>query len=370
VNARVAGLGVALALLVALDVLIARVDLFTPLRPKTHPLSLGGAINTEVIDVLRALYHPPPAPPVILLGNSQMNAATHPLHVLRQNLVARGLAPERPLVLLTVLATVPTDQEVLARRLTPLLPGLVLVGIAPPDVGTPVERARQTGLTRVLDTGFRDGLVPPADAAARLDRWVRTAWLLYRYRTLFYDLFLPPPGYVRHEPGPEALRTRAGILTMLMPDRAAELIPLYTRFEQTQRYEDFLRYVEGLRGPDYLRGLRDRWRGLEPQAVQLVALRRTAEHVRGDGGRQAWILMPENPLFRQDPEVGPELGARSDAAAAAVRREAAASDVPLIDLRDALPSTAFVDLNHVDYSGPLFPILAAALADRHLLDGP
>ena len=83
-----------------------------------------------------------------------------------------------------------------------------------------------------------------------------------------------------------------------------------------------------------------------------------------------WVLMPENPAFEEDPEVGPEVRARSDATAAALRVEADALGVDLIDLRHGTPREGFLDLNHLFYEhGGLAPRLARALGERGLL-GP
>jgi len=45
-------------------------------------------------------------------------------------------------------------------------------------------------------------------------------------------------------------------------------------------------------------------------------------------------------------------------------------DVPLLDLRRAMPVSAFADYNHLFRTGVFFPVLTKALADRGLLAAP
>jgi len=267
-----------------------------------------------------------------------------------------------------VFGTAAPDAEVIARGLGPLRPGTVILGLSPPDLGTSLERARAMPVTRVLDAGFRDGLVPPADWDARFDRWVRTVWRLYRYRVLLHDLLIP-----LGEPRMPILPVQFFTLPMMLehdfgPDRARELLALRAVFERSQEPADFIRYVESLRGRDYLEGLRERWRELAPQPLQLEAVRRFTAHVRAAGGRPAWLLLPENPLLARDPVVGSDVTRLSDEVASQLTANAAVLAVPLLDLRRALPPSAFTDLNHLVFSsGVLFPALAAALESHGLL---
>lgn len=367
---RVAALAVALALLVALDLAIARVDVFAPLLPDTRPTTLWAGINLQLTEVVSALYGPPPGPPpVVLLGNSQLAAGIEPLGLLARRLVEAGAAPGTHAVSLCVFGTAPTDAEVLARSLGRMRPGLAILGLGAPDLGTPLERARAMPVTRMLDTGLSDGLVPPADWEARLDRWVRTPWHLYRYRTLFHDLALPSRERRTPNAQLEEVLTTAQLLAQSVgPARVPELLALREAFARSRDPADFLRYVEALRGPDYLSGLRERWRALQPQPLQLEALRRFAAHVRAAGGRPVWLLLPENPLLERDPEVGVEVARRSEEIAGVVAAEAATHGVPVLDLRRSLPPDAFVDLNHLrGSSGVMFPVLVDALERRQLL---
>jgi len=373
VRSRLAALAGAIVLLAALDATIACVDVFELFLPTTRPTSLFASINYQLSELVSRLRGLPAGPPrVLLLGNSQMEAAIRPLGALERALADAGAPPDTRAVSLCVFATAPTDAEVITRHIGALHPWLAMFGIAAPDVGTPLERAREMPVTQLLDIGIRDGLVPPADMEARFDRWVRTGWRLYRYRALFRDLLLPPDEM--RTPGAflESRHTPEEVFALSYGrERAAELLALRARFERSQRAEDFLRYVAELRGPDYLPGLRGRWRGLAPDALQLEALRRAAAHVRAAGARPVWILLPENPLLERDPEVGAEVAAHSAEVAARLSVEAETAGVPLLDLRRAVTPGGFLDLNHlVYYSGELMPALASALATRGLLREP
>lgn len=370
--ARVRGLLWAFVILVTLDVVLAHVDVFGRFAPATRPTGFFSGINYQVMEVVHGLHgRAAGPPPVLFLGNSQMEAAIRPLGPLGDRLVAAGAPPGTRAVSLCVFGTAPTDAEVITRELGAVHPGLVVLGLGAPDVGTPVERARDMPVTRLLDVGLRDGPVPPVDFEARLDRWVRTAWHLYRYRSLLRDLVLPP----------DERRTPAGYLdvfhpfaellaTDFTPDQVRTILALRPGFENAARFDDVVRYLDAFRGPDYLKGLRERWRTLTPAPVQLEALRRSVDQVRRAGGRPAWLLLPENPLLERDPEIGREVAARSDAIAASVRATAKDVGVPLIDLRSALPPSAFVDLNHLPTNdGRLMAPLTDALAARGLLAG-
>jgi hypothetical protein len=217
----------------------------------------------------------------------------------------------------------------------------------------------------VLDTGF--GMVPAADAEERFERVARTVWRLYRYRGLFRYLLWTPPGVLRLGQKEGGVSTQAEVIgAFLGPDEATRLLALRARYDTSGNYADFLTYVDALRGPEYLLGLRERWRGLSVQPIQIEALRRVVAHARAAGGRPAWVLMPENPIFQGDPEVGALLVSRSDEVTAALRAEAERLDVPLLDLRRVVPPAAFIDLNHLAYGGEMMPFVAAGLAERHL----
>lgn len=369
VRDRLAAFGVALVLLAALDVVIVHVDVFGLLLPRNKPVDLSPALDWQMAQVLHTLRQRPSGPPpVVVFGNSQMDAATKPLGALESELAARGAQAGTRVVSLCVLATAPTDTEVLSREIGRLHPGLVLIGLSPPDLGTPLERARSTFVVRILDTGIRDGLVPPASTEMRLQRWLGTVWQLYRFRMVFHAELLPPPGRTVVVPSAEGpVATRAAMLEMFYgPEEARTLLALRDRYDESRDFADFVRFVDALRGPDYLLGLRERWRELIVQPFQLEALRRLVANVRAVGGRPVWVLLPENPVFEQDPEVGSLLVRHSDEVTAAVRAEAERLGVPLLDLRRKVDASQFLDLNHLDF-GALQPLLATTLAERNLL---
>jgi hypothetical protein len=371
---RALALAVALALLVAVDAVIARVDVFTPLMPATRPAGFFSLVNYQLTDVVRTLSREATTPrPWVFLGNSQMESVIHPLSAVSQRLVEAGAPDGTRALSLCVIATAPTDAEVVARSLGPLHPDVVVFGIGAPDIGTSLEQARNMPVTRNLDVGWRDGLVPPADLEARLDRWVRTGWRLYRYRRLLRDLVLRPPGPRMSAGFFDAFHTQAELLALdygpqPSDERTARLLALRPAFEHGEPYADVVRYLDELRGPEYLRGLRERWRHLEPRAIQLEALVLATVHVRAAGGRPVWVVLPENPILERDPEIGGEVRRRSDAIVEQVAARADASNVPLIDERAALPPSAFLDLNHVFPSrGESMKPLVARLAARGLL---
>ena len=369
-GARALGLGGALLLLIALDVVIARVNVFGLLLPPTQPTGFFTSVNYQLTAAVSALYGGPAAPrPVLFVGNSQLDTLIHPLRKMNAALIAAGAPAGTRTISMCVFGTAPTDDEVLTRDLSAVHPGVVVFGISGPDVGTTLERARDMPVTANLDVGWRDGLVPPIDLDARLDRWVRTVWRLYRYRRLLRDLVVPSDE-PRTEPDLSEERTMAEVFASAMgAEPARKALALRPGFERAGSFADALPYLEALRGVEYVPGLRERWRTLRPQPLQIEALRRAASHVRDAGGRPVWVLLPENPLLELDPEVGSSVRQRSDEVTARLRAAASADAVPLVDLRRLLPPSGFSDLNH---AFPLSPAevmepLAAALATRGLL---
>jgi hypothetical protein len=371
-RARAVALAVAAGLLVALDAGLAYVDVFALLQPDTRPTSLFAGVRDQVTDVVRASYGlPPGGPPVVLVGNSQLEWATRRYDTLAAALVARGSPADTRVVSLCVNATAPTDFEVLSRGLGPLRPWIVVVGLSPPDLGVPLVHARTLPVVRWLDTGWRDGPVAPAGLEGHLDRWLRTTSRLWRWRELLHDVAVPareqrvPRDYL------DAPRTPIEVYTMLADrERAARIAAARATFDASHRVEDFRRYVDELHGESYVAGLRERWRTLEVQPLQLAALRSLAEHVRAAGGTPVWLLLPENPFLRLDAEVGRDVDRLSDEVARAVTRLSEEIGVPVLDLRHTVGPEGFLDLNHLFMARSGFaPILAEAMERRGLLGG-
>jgi hypothetical protein len=369
-GARAVALVAAAALLAALDASLAWVDVFALLQPDTRATSLFAGVRDQVADVVRTSYGlPPGGPPVVLIGNSQLEWATRRYDALAAALVAHGSPADARVVSLCVNATAPTDFEVVSRGLGPLRPWIVVVGLSAPDLGVGLAQARMLPVVRWLDTGWRDGPVTPDGVEGHLDRWLRTTSRLWRWRELLHDVVVPareqrvPRDYLDHP------RTPLEIYSMLAdPERAATIVAARATFDASHRVEDFRQYVEALHGESYVAGLRERWRTLEVQPLQLVALRSLVAHVRAAGGTPVWVLLPENPFLRLDPEVGRVVDERSTEAADGLTRLAAEVDVALLDLRHSVDPEGFLDLNHAFMTQSHFADrLAEAMARRGLL---
>jgi hypothetical protein len=363
VRAKRLGLLGALGILIAVDVVIARVDVLGRLAPTSRPTSLLSSISRQLVDVASTLSGRERAT-VVLLGNSQMEAAVRPLSALRARLVAAGAPADVSVASLCVFATAPTDAEAVSRHLGRLRPQVAVLGMSAPDLATPAVRARDMPLRRLLDVGWRTGPVAPADLEERLDRSVRSVWHLYRYRQLFRFVLFPPDE--RRTPA-SRLEATLGVGELLAesygPERARHLLGLRDAALATGAWAQVAAYVDALRGEEYRRGLHERWRGLEVADVQIEALRRFAANTRAARVQPVWVLLPENAWLESDPVVGAEVARRSDAVAARVRAEAERAAVPFVDLRTALGPDAFLDLNHLAYNqGALIPALAAAVA--------
>jgi hypothetical protein len=293
-----------------------------------------------------------------------MEAAVRPLGSVRTRLVTAGAPADVSVASLCVFATAPTDAEALSRHLGRLRPRVAVLGLSAPDLATPMARAREMPLRRLLDVGWRAGPVAPADLEERLDRAVRSIWHLYRYRQLFRFVLFPPD-----EPRTPASRLDATLSVSELlaesygADRARHLLALREAALASGAWPQIAAYVDALRGDGYRAGLHERWRDLDVAPVQVDALHRFADNTRAAGAQPLWVLLPENAWLEADPVIGADVARRSDAVAARLRHEAAAAGVPLADLRGALAPDAFLDLNHLAYNrGELIPALADAVA--------
>src|SRR5207244_2836162 len=99
---------------------------------------------------------------------------------------------------------------------------------------------------RLLDIGWRDGPLPPESQAARLDRWLRTAWPLYRFhefaRAALEDGVIsgPPSG----RPLPDQFSSTREVFEYFQGARAAELDAAYQAWRRNPSLAAFVEYIQ------------------------------------------------------------------------------------------------------------------------------
>jgi hypothetical protein len=347
---------VALLFVIGIDAILTRSPLIWEQQEVWVERDVGRTAFWQVYDVMRKLYRPrrEAAVRVALLGDSRPWFAAREASVERE--VAR-LAPGLDLRLdnLCFFGSRVGDQEIVSRLLHRLDPTLVVLAIGgyqlvPTEWGDLVNR---TG--RYLEVGWRDGPVVPASAAERLDRWLKTAWPLYRLRifvrrVLWWRLFPP----ARHDRWPESFESRRAFFEALKPGHGEEFEGAYRAWLRDPTLERFTSFIE-LQAPVEQR--------IHPPP--LAPLTRESDGLRyldallarlAEGPWQSFVLLfPENPLFEQDAEGRFHEPGFSDHAAALIREVAARHRIPVVDGRDWMPAEQFWDFYHVFPDFGAFP---------------
>jgi hypothetical protein len=313
----------------------------------------------QVYDVARTLYRPrPPAQQrIAILGNSLVWFPARPAYV------ARELQRVEPGVDLRVdnlsfFGAKIGDIEIVSRQLQRLDPTVVVLALGGTElVTTSLPLINLTG--RRLDVGWADGPVPPTSQSERVERWLRTAWPLYRFR----------------------LFARDGLADRLHPDVEDEVIP--DRFASTEAVFSFLDTASApkseaafqrFRGQPtldaYAAYLRARW--INPEKYDLLpdpatltlaspgvaVLDQLMARLAAGSWKTIVVLMPENPLLDLDRDGRYHRVGFSDKAAAIIETVAAQHDLRVVDARRWMPAEAFMDFLHLfpDVSGFQVPL--------------
>ncbi|HJQ85541.1 MAG TPA: hypothetical protein VKA21_15745 [Candidatus Binatia bacterium] len=342
-----------------LDAAITRTSVLWGRLPTEDTINPEFAQIAQTYKAARKLFHDPGRPAaerVAVLGDSRVWFPAHAPYV------ERALARLRPdldvrVDDLGIFGVLAGDLEVLSRHLDRLDPTVVVLGLGPANV-MPDAKGRLGNVTAaLLDTGWRDGPIPPPSTLARVDRWGRTVWPLYRFRELARGAIeqrvspSPPDG----RPLPDAFQSRRDFFAWMYRERAEPIAAAYEAWRAEPSLDRFVAYLRatGSRAfvaPDGpLRGT-DRLAADGPAIPVLDALlARLAE-----GPWQALVmLLPENPILDQDTDGRYHDVALSDRAAAIITTAAARHDLPVVDARRWLPAESFFDLVH------LFPDLGS-----------
>jgi len=351
-NASAAGSPLTWTLAIAFAILLGAAITSRPVLWRPAPFErtrdMTQVVFAQTFTAAREIYGPPPddRPVAAMLGNSRVWLAGHDPFV--QHEVDRLGARVR-VTNLAIFGSGAGDFEVLSRHLEHLAPKTVLVTVDGTDLldtpGHPVS-----GLpARLLHIGWADGPIPPDGSMARLDRWGRTLWPLYRFhefaRAVLTDRVVPP---VEPPPFPTHFADTRAVFEYMHGDRGAAAETAYEAWRHDPTFGRFIDYLK-IGSSSYLELVRDRARQARPlrdgdpgvRALDVLLARLVAT-----GRRAAIVLMPQNPLLDQDPTGEYAIPGFSDSAAAMIGRVAAAHGVPVVDARHELGSDAFIDFDH------------------------
>jgi len=346
----------AIVLLAGIDAAVTRTSL---LWGKTSTWVKSGIERVYVwqtYDVARKLYYPRrrAAVRVVLLGNSRIWFPA------RQPFVERALHRLDPRLdvrvdNLAIFGAHVGDMEIISRHLDRVKPQVVVVALGPADL-VPTSWGKIVNATgELLDVGWRDGPIPPANETARVNRWLKTVWPLYCFRRFvrqrIEDGLFPYPEDTEF---PDHFASRQDYFDFVNDKKRAAMVgDLYAAWRRHPTLAGFV---------DFLGGKKGRFGFTEPvpppetltlHSPGVLALDRLLARVSRQAPDSFVLLMPENPLLDDDTEGLYHRIGFSDHGAELIRRVAARYHVRVVDGRHWMPADRFVDFVHVfpDVSG-------------------
>ena len=341
--------GLAFVLLCLIDAGITRTDV---LWGPTAFENSGGLrlVFPQTYQVARKIYAPVRDADVrvALLGNSRVVLA------IRERRLERALArigPEMDTLVsnLGIFGSFMGETEMLARHLDPLDPSVVVLAIGAPDLIRQPTHAAGEGPMDLLRIGWRDGPIPSGSFHERVDRWLRSAWPLYRFREFAREAILdrvlgrPDPG-----PPPQDFATRAALFAQLYGERADAVHAAYRVWEREGGLDAYASYLE-VAGPGHLARRKERARSREPltkETPAVVVFDALLAKLAQTGRPTFVLLMPENPILADDTAGVFHRRGLADEGARLARELASAHGIPIVDARGWLTRDRFLDFDH------------------------
>jgi hypothetical protein len=362
----------ALGLAAALDAAITRTPvLWAPTAFETTR-DMSRVAFAQSYQAARTLYAPEPAARrVVVLGNSRAYLGARPALV-EAELQRLGVDPGVRVDSLAIFGAGLGDEEVVARHVPRLRPALVVLTLGASDLeDTPALPLAGTP-AHLLDVGWADGPLPPPDAAARLERWGRTVWPLFRFREFaraaLADRLVPGPA---DPPLPDRFADMHAVFAYMQ--RGADPSPVdaaWAAWRAAPSLRTFVAYLER-ESPANLALVRSRTRDERVPADAAAPGRRVLDalldRLAALPAPALVVLMPENPILAEDAAGEYHRPGVSDAVAGLVVAAAARDGVRVVDARTWLPAEAFLDFDHPipDLGGfhrPFARVIADALA--------
>lgn len=350
--------GLALVFVLVIDAAITRTGILWGKTSYEDTLDLKLVQLTQTYQAERAIYAPAREAPirVTVLGDSSIWFPAHAPYVERE---LRRIAPGLDVRVdnLGVFGALVGDLETMTRNLGQVRPSLVVLALDGAQLLPGAGGRIGNWPARLMNVGCRECAVPPEDETSRADRWMRTAWRLYRFREFaraaIEDRIFPGPPSGR--PLPDELPSLNDFFTYMYGARAPEVAAAYASWRHDGSLPAFVEYLRVARAGALMRvGTPELERaplesdGVGPQVLDCLLARLT---------RAQWpaliLLMPANPLLEQDRAGEYHKPGFSDEAAGVIRRAAERRHIPVVDGRRWMPAEAFFDLVHLfpDLSG-------------------
>jgi hypothetical protein len=336
----------ALIFLVAIDAGITRTSVLWGPTAFERTDDPGELVFAQAYRAARVIYRPEhrAALRVALLGSSKILLASNGANV-EKACPGLDLAVEN----LGIFGAGLAEVEVLSRHLPKADWKLVVLTLSASDLLRAPQDGTQHPSVPLLQIGWADGPNPPSGMAKRVDRWLRTAWPLYRFREFsraaLRERVTSPP--LPPEPRLEHGTTRE-VFGYVSGEQADAIEKAYRVWLVRRDFASYLDYLSVGR-PVYLEGMRQRVKDYAAPAPESPAVR-SLEAILARAARAGWetriLLMPRNPVLALDVAQEYHDAAMEAAAIAALEKVAERYGVALIDARAWVAAENFLDINH------------------------
>ena len=342
--------------LIAIDALITRTPPLWSKRDTWVKSGIERGYIWQTYEVARKLLRPrrPAAVRVEILGNSRIEIPAG------DATVERALQQRQPgldvrVDNLAIFGAHIGDLEIISRYLERLQPSLVVLGITGADL-VPTSWGELVNATgELLDVGWRDGPIPPANAAARVERWVKTVWPLYRLRLFVRQRILDALSRPLSDKRlPDHFGSAQEYFDFFNDGPRAKRIGVaYERWRRENTLDSFVAYLGGAWGRLGMTEPVPPPETLSLDSPGFVALDQLLARLAAQPYPTIVLLMPENPLLDQDAAGSYHRAGFSDRAAALIQQVADRHHIRVVDGRRWMPADRFVDFVHVfpDISG-------------------
>lgn len=242
------------------------------------------------------------------------------------------------------------DVEVVSRHIARLRPDLVVLAVDGPSLVPALPGWKLRNLPgQLLDIGWRDGPIPPADMIERANRWLRTLWPMYRFRDFiraaFMDRFFPAANV---DAIPWGITTSHEFFRQVHGKDSERIEAAYEAWRQEQSLSKFVGYLMTGR-PGYIDWMRKRATeriSLQDQELAEAILDRLLQRLSGSYSVVV-LLMPRNPMLEADEKGEYQRRDEKERGDQVVIEAAKRYGVPVVDTRRSLAAEAFFDFDHI-----------------------
>jgi len=299
---------------------------------------------------------------IVLLGDSRMQFAAREAP-LRAALLEIDPSRDYCVRNLAIFGAAIGDLDVIERHVERMDPALVVLAIDEANLQTTALGGLRNVPAALLSTGWSDGPIPATGFPERVDRWVRTAWPLYRFREFIRaaitDRFRPD---VSSHPWPPRFRSRAEFFRYAHGQRAEPVIAAYRKWQHRGDLDTFVEFLEVERSSyvDWVRSRSETPLANPDRSLARLVLEDLLDRMNLHSVRSMVLIPPRNPLLASDSTgefFDPD---RADETITTIQTASTDRRVPVVDARWWMPAEAFFDFDHLIPDVPQFETLLAA----------